>query len=156
MSRAEPDSSGVVVPPPVIYLVGLVVGRLLGAGYPLGRIPDPIRWGLGGALGIAGLGIMLPALRLMRRAETPINPTKPTTRLVRTGPFRATRNPLYLSLLLIYAAIAILTNAISALALLPAVIVTVDRVVISREEAYLERKFGDEYREYRARVRRWI
>ncbi len=156
MSQTEPDSSGVALPPPVIYLVGLVVGWLLNAWYPLGRIPDTARWVLGGALGVAGFGIVLPALQLMRRAGTAINPTKPTIRLVLEGPFRFTRNPLYLSLVLIYAAIAVLTNAIWGLVLLPAVIVTVERVVISKEEAYLERKFGDEYRAYRARVRRWI
>jgi protein-S-isoprenylcysteine O-methyltransferase Ste14 len=156
MSRAEPDSSGVMLPPPFIYLVGLGIGWLLDAWYPLGRIPDTARWVLGGTLGVAGLGIMLSALRLMRRAGTAINPTKPTTRLVLAGPFRFTRNPLYLSLLLIYGAIAVLTNGIWGLVLLPAVIVTLQRVVISKEEAYLERRFGEEYRSYRARVRRWI
>ncbi len=156
MSRAEADSSGVVVPPPLIYLAGLGLGWLLGAWYPLYRVPDAIRWALGGALGVAGLGIILPALRLMRRAGTAINPTKPTTRLVLAGPFRFTRNPLYLSLLLIYAAIAVLTTTLWALVLLPVVVVILQRVAISKEEAYLERKFGDEYRAYRARVRRWI
>jgi protein-S-isoprenylcysteine O-methyltransferase Ste14 len=145
-----------MLPPPFIYLVGLGIGWLLDAWYPLGRIPDTARWVLGGTLGVAGLGIMLSALRLMRRAGTAINPTKPTTRLVLAGPFRFTRNPLYLSLLLIYGAIAVLTNGIWGLVLLPAVIVTLQRVVISKEEAYLERRFGEEYRSYRARVRRWI
>lgn len=156
MSRAEPDGAGVVVPPPLIYLAGLGLGWLLDAWYPLGRVPDPIRWVLGGALGVTGLGIILPALRLMRRAGTAIMPTRPTTRLVLGGPFRFTRNPLYLSLVLIYASIAVLTTMLWALVLLPAVIVILQRLAISKEEAYLERKFGDEYRAYRARVRRWI
>jgi protein-S-isoprenylcysteine O-methyltransferase Ste14 len=156
MTNAEPDSSGVRLPPPLIYLAGLALGWLLGAWHPLGRIPAPLRWTLGGALAVAGLCLLLPALRAMRRAGTAIAPTRPTTRLVVGGPFRVTRNPLYLSLVLLYAALAVLTRTLWALILLPAVVVVLQRVVIAREEAYLERRFGDEYRAYRARVRRWI
>jgi hypothetical protein len=156
MSRAAPDSSGVVFPPPVIYLLGLVVGWLLDAWYPLGRIPDTIRWVLGVALGVAGLGIMLPALRLIRRAGTAINPTKPTTRLVLGG--------------------AVPLHAEPPLPVAPADL-RGDRCphechlgtgsVASRDcyarprrdlqgGGYLEPKFGDEYRGYRAQVRPWI
>ena len=156
MTSTEPDSSGVRLPPPLVYLAGLALGWALDAWHPLGRPPAPLRWTLGGALAVAGLGLFLPALRLMRRARTAIAPTRPTTRLVVAGPFRVTRNPLYLSLLLVYAALAVLTGTLWALVLLPVVVAVLQRVVIVREEAYLERKFGDEYRAYRARVRRWI
>jgi protein-S-isoprenylcysteine O-methyltransferase Ste14 len=156
MKTVEPDSSGVRLPPPLVYLAGLTLGWLLGVWHPPGRIPGPLRWTLGGALAVTGLGLLLPGLRAMRRARTAIAPTRPTTRLVVTGPFRVTRNPLYLSLVLVYAALAVLTGTLWALVLLPAVVVVLQRVVIVREEAYLERKFGDEYRAYRARVRRWI
>jgi protein-S-isoprenylcysteine O-methyltransferase Ste14 len=92
----------------------------------------------------------------MRRAGTNVNPTEPTTILVVEGPFKFTRNPLYLSLTLFYAGVAILMNALWAMLMLPAVLFLVNRGVIEREERYLERKFGEQYTQYKERVRRWI
>ena len=92
----------------------------------------------------------------LRRADTPISPNEPTTRLVTEGPFRYTRNPDYLSASIIYAGVASLANALWAILLLPIVLVVTQRDVIEREERYLERKFGEEYLRYKARVRRWI
>jgi protein-S-isoprenylcysteine O-methyltransferase Ste14 len=92
----------------------------------------------------------------MRRAATPINPRKPVARLVTDGPFRFSRNPSYLALAAYYVGIAGLVNTRWPLLLLPAVLVVVQRGVIEREEQYLERRFGEEYRRYRACVRRWL
>ena len=92
----------------------------------------------------------------LRRADTPISPHEPTTRLVTEGPFRYTRNPDYLSATIIYAGVASLANALWAILLLPIVLVVTQRGVIEGEELYLERKFGEEYLRYKARVRRWI
>jgi protein-S-isoprenylcysteine O-methyltransferase Ste14 len=92
----------------------------------------------------------------MRRAETPLDPRRAPTRLVVDGPFRYTRNPGYIGFTLVYAGISLLSRASWPLVFLPGVIATIDRGVIQREESYLERRFGDEYEQYRRRVRRWI
>jgi protein-S-isoprenylcysteine O-methyltransferase Ste14 len=97
----------------------------------------------------------------MRRADTPIIgepfvPGKPTSSLITDGPFRYTRNPGYLAGAMVYAGVASLTNVLWAFLFLPVVLFMMQRTAIEREERYLERKFGEEYLDYKARVRRWI
>ncbi len=92
----------------------------------------------------------------MIRAGTSPDPSKPTTKIVIDGPFRFSRNPIYLSFTVIYVGITFSTNAVWPLLLLPLAILVVRRGVIDREERYLEEKFGQEYMQYRARVRRWV
>jgi protein-S-isoprenylcysteine O-methyltransferase Ste14 len=92
----------------------------------------------------------------MRQADTPTSPYKPVERIAKEGPFRYTRNPAYLSMAMIYTGVASFANALWAILLLPATLFVIQRGVIEREERYLERKFGEEYLRYKARVRRWI
>jgi protein-S-isoprenylcysteine O-methyltransferase Ste14 len=92
----------------------------------------------------------------LRRAGTHIRPDRPTTSLVTNGPFGWSRNPIYLSLILVYTGVSTFANALWPLILLPAAILGLQRGVIEREERYLDHKFGDAYREYSARVRRWL
>jgi protein-S-isoprenylcysteine O-methyltransferase Ste14 len=92
----------------------------------------------------------------MWEANAPVRTDTPVTNLVKSGPFRYTRNPGYLSLALIYAGISILRNSLWAILLLPAVLVIIQHEVIGREERYLERTLGEEYLQYRTRVRRWV
>ncbi len=92
----------------------------------------------------------------MHRAGTNVNPYKPTSGLVVNGPFRFTRNPIYLAFTLLYGGIAALVNALWAILLLPILLVIMRCGVIEREERYLEQKFGQEYLRYKERVRRWI
>ncbi len=92
----------------------------------------------------------------MHRAHTSPKPWLPTTTLVVGGPFRFTRNPLYLGMTLFYIGVAILAQALWAFVLLPFVLMIVQRGVIEREERYLERKFGTDYLRYKQRVRRWL
>lgn len=92
----------------------------------------------------------------MVRAGTNVNPAKPATALVTTGPFRLSRNPLYVSLTLLYVGIALLFNAVMPWLLLPGVLWVVQYGVIKREEAYLEGRFGQAYLDYAAKVRRWL
>ena len=120
------------------------------------NLPRRLETILGLTLVAAWLGLMLAAIRVMRSANASIRPDRPSRALVVTGPFRFTRNPLYLGLVFVYCGLAILLDALWALLLLPMVIVIMRRWVIDREEAYLERAFGAEYRDYKARVRRWI
>ncbi len=92
----------------------------------------------------------------MRDADAPVRTDRPVPRLTTEGSFRHTRNPGYLSMAMIYAGIATLRNALWAMLLLPLVLFVVHRKVIGPEERYLERAFGEEYLDYKTRVRRWV
>jgi protein-S-isoprenylcysteine O-methyltransferase Ste14 len=118
-------------------------------------LPAALRLG-GWALVALALLLAASAGLLMFRAGTTPNPRRPTTALVLHGPYRFTRNPMYLALALLYLGAALLVNSAWPLALFPVAIMLVERWVIAREEAYLERVFGDAYRAYKARVRRWL
>lgn len=150
------DTAGVVAPPPLIYLAGLIAGLLLHAVRPLPFLPQ--RWAklIGSAIIALSFVPGGTAFAAMRRANTPPEPWEPTTAIVTGGPFRYTRNPIYLSFTLLFAGIATLINSLTVLVSLPVVLFIMQRGVIEREEAYLERKFGAEYTQYKARVRRWI
>jgi protein-S-isoprenylcysteine O-methyltransferase Ste14 len=154
-SRA-PDSAGVRVPPPLVYLGGLAVGFGLEALLPGSSLPAVVQWVLGGALLVAGLALLASFNTTFQRKGTAVEPWKPTTAIVTTGPYRLTRNPAYVGMALVYVGIAVLSQAAWALAPLPVVLLIIDRTVIAREERYLERKFGQEYLDYKGRVRRWI
>ena len=92
----------------------------------------------------------------MTQAETNINPMQPATAIVNSGPFRFTRNPLYLSLTIIYCGIALIIGSMWAFPILVVVLAVMQKGVIEREEVYLETKFGPEYLTYKRQVRRWI
>jgi protein-S-isoprenylcysteine O-methyltransferase Ste14 len=150
------DHAGVPVPPPLIYIVLFGVGLLLHWLVPFSFVPTiPARVV---ALIFLGCGVILVVWSglLFRRANTSVVPVKPTTALVISGPYRLTRNPIYLAFLCIYIAAALGFGVIWALVLVPLVVLAVQRLAISKEERYLEQKFGDAYRQYRAHVRRWI
>ena len=151
-----PDSAGVRVPPPLIFLGGLAVGFALEALLPGTSFPGVVQWVLGAALLVAGLALLASFNIAFNRRGTALEPWKPTTAIVSTGPYRVTRNPAYVGMALVYAGIAVMSEALWVLAPLPLVLLIIDRVVIAREERYLERKFGPEYLDYKGRVRRWI
>jgi len=158
MTTPSPDTSGVRVFPPLIYAGLFSVGYTAHRLAPMHLFVDlPAALRLGGwALVALALLLAASAGLLMFRAGTPPNPRRPTTVLVLHGPYRFTRNPMYLALALLYLGAALLVNSAWPLALFPVAIMLVERWVIAREEAYLERVFGDGYRAYKARVRRWL
>jgi protein-S-isoprenylcysteine O-methyltransferase Ste14 len=145
----------VIAPPPLIYLVPLGLGLLLQWWRPVPLLPERLALPVGVAFLLLGL-VALPALRQFIRAGTHPEPWKPTTALVTGGPYRFTRNPMYLGFTLIYIGIACWVNTAWPVVLLPLVLLVMHYGVILREEAYLERKFGEEYRAFRGRVRRWL
>jgi protein-S-isoprenylcysteine O-methyltransferase Ste14 len=155
-ARGTQDNPGVIAPPPLIYAGALAVGLLANRLYSIPFLPRGLPRALGWPLILCGLGIGTLGFREMKRAGTNVDPREPTTSIVTEGPYRFTRNPLYLSMTLIYGGITALANALPSFLLLPAVLAVMRRGVIEREERYLERKFGDEYLDYKARVRRWI
>ena len=149
-------TAGVIAPPPLIYLAGIVIGVVLRSPVPTPLLPRGLGYGLGAVLIVAAVSILLWGLREMRRAGTAVSTRIPTTALVTTGPFQFSRNPLYVSLTLCYLGIAITAQSLWALALLLVVLAVMQYGVIYREERYLEDRFGAEYVRYKERVRRWI
>ncbi len=152
----DQDNPGIRVPPPLIYLLALLLGLLLNRRFHVPFLSSGVARVHGWPL--VGGGVTLAAwfLRTMHDADTTRRTDKPVSSLVQDGPFRYSRNPGYLSLTMIYVGIAILRNALWAILLLPLVLYVIQREVIEREERYLERTFGEEYLAYKRRVRRWV
>lgn len=150
---------GVRFPPPLLFVAGLVGGWLANRAYPLPLLPAAAR-SLGLGLGYlfiacwAALGFA--AISAFRRARTPLIPNRPAVELVTAGPYRFTRNPIYLSLTMLYLGLVLLLNTAWPLIVLPLVLTLLQQLVIAREERYLASAFGGAYEAYRARVRRWL
>ena len=149
----QPTSSGVRIFPPAIHLASIAIGFLLQWAVPMRtfgmKIPGVF------VLAIA-LGLIVWTAILMFRAGTTPNPTRPTTALLIDGPFRFTRNPMYLANELIVIGVGLAANAPWVILMaIPAALLT-RRLVIDKEERYLETKFGTEYLDYKAHVRRWV
>jgi len=150
------DHAGVKVPPPLIYAGVFGVGMLLQQFFPvellhipMGRIVAFVCISIAAILGVWGL------VSFWLARTNPL-PDKPSTVLVMVGPYRLTRNPMYMSLIFLYVGLAIWFDIFWALVLLPLCIAIIRYYVIAKEEGYLERKFGQEYLDYKARVRRWL
>ena len=156
MERPKNDTPGVIAPPPLICVGFLVAGLVLDYFWPVGFVSGSWRIPLAILLIAAGSVLAGFGLGELGHAGTEISPYKPTTALATGGIYRYTRNPLYVSLTLIYVGIAVATNGLWLLLLVVPLLIVMRYGVIQREERYLESKFGDEYRLYTARVRRWI
>jgi protein-S-isoprenylcysteine O-methyltransferase Ste14 len=152
----EQDNPGIKVPPPLIYLLALLLGLLLDRRAHVPFLPRGVARITGWLL--IGGGVLLAGWfrKTMRDADAPVRTDRPVPRLTTDGPFRYTRNPAYVSLAMIYAGIGALRNALWPILLLPLVLWVIQREVIGREERYLERTFGEEYLSYKRRVRRWV
>lgn len=155
MPNASPDPLRVVAPPPLIYATPLLAGLLLQYFRPFAIVPPPWARVLGPVLTVLGF-IGLPAVLAFRRAGTHPSPWRPVTALVTTGPYRFTRNPMYLGFTLLYLGISVWVNTVWPLLPLPLILLTMQYGVVAREEGYMERRFGEDYRQYRTRVRRWL
>ncbi len=156
--NSPPDNAGVKFPPPFIYLGILVAGLVLDDIFGLPGLGTGalVRDVIAAVLITAGFVIGISAILSFRAAQTNVPPWMPATAIVTSGVFRFTRNPMYLGMALIYAGIAIAANSLLTLLLLIPLLVIIRYEVIAKEERYMERKFGDVYRQYKAHVRRWI
>jgi protein-S-isoprenylcysteine O-methyltransferase Ste14 len=157
---AAGDHPGVIARPPRIAYLFLAIGGILEWRWPLPLLPAgwpaTLPCGVGGGLVALGLVLMTLAVRAFRRAGTNVETPKPATTLVANGIYARSRNPMYVALALLFAGIGVLADS-GWIALLLVPFLGVLRVgVIAREERYLERKFGECYRAYRTRVRRWL
>jgi protein-S-isoprenylcysteine O-methyltransferase Ste14 len=156
MAATQPDNPGVIARPPLLYLGALAVGLALHYVWPLAPWNGPGRSIAGLALIALGAALLFACLRRFRGAGTNVQTSQPTTALVTSGPYRYSRNPIYIGLSAIYLGIAVLVDSAAVAVLLVPVLLLIRYGVIAREEAYLERKFGDEYRRYRQTTRRWL
>ena len=158
MERSDnQDLPGMRIAPPLIFLVLLGVGLLLHSTTPLDlSLPFAARV-ISAALLFPMAGILaFGAVRVMHREKTPFNPDRPTTALCSSGVFCISRNPMYLSLVLLLLSIGLVISSLWLLMLTPLLLMAFDRLAVKPEEVYLTKKFGDAYLEYKRRVRRWL
>ena len=154
-----PDTANVAVRPPIAWAVAAGAG--LGLSW-LRRLPFlPAAWTtqtfvVGGMVFVLAMGLFAWAIATMTRAGSNVPTSQPTTLIVETGPYRFTRNPIYLGMALALFGLAVMFDSVWLLLAMALFALVIRYGVIAREEAYLERKFGDIYGRYRARVRRWL
>ena len=155
----DTGTAGVIARPPLLFLAALLIGfvtdRLLPLPFPIPGI-DLVRSIIGGSLILLGLALAAAGIRNFSRAGTPVRSIKPTRALVTTGIHGRSRNPIYVGMFLLYAGIGLVARSPWVLILTLPLAITLRYGVVAREEAYLERRFGDAYRDYKARVRRWL
>ena len=155
-NHTEARTPGVIAPPPVLYSAALIVALVLHWFRPLPIFSaSVVRW-LGMALVAVGLAVVIRVFRTMRAAGTNVDPRRPTTVIVTTGLFRFSRNPIYMGLTLMYLGLTLTFNTWWGLVLLVPLLPTMHRGVVLREERYLEQSFGEQYRQYCSRVRRYL
>jgi len=150
------DSPGVIIFPPVLFIGTLLLGLLLHYFWRIHVAQGPGVRVVGVTLAVASIALAVWGSKTMRRAGTNVMPTKPALTIVTDGPFRFSRNPLYLANVIFYTGLSLAFNAVWPLVLLAPMLFVVHWGIIRREERYLESKFGDTYRAYKARVRRWF
>ena len=150
------EHAGVLVIPPLLYLGAVAAGLLLEWLAPLGWRAAPLTRAAGIGLVAAGLALAGWARRTFRRLGTDVHPRRPTTALAWDGPYRFTRNPMYVGLTAGYVGLALATSSIWTALLLIPVAILMHWGVVRREERYLDAKFGESYRAFRSRVRRYL
>jgi len=158
----DTETAGAAVRPPHLFLAALVLGFVADHALPL---PFPVsriglaHWisaGIAGFMIIIGIAAFAAGIRNFSSATTPVQGTKPTSTLVTGGIHGRSRNPIYLGMFLLYVGIGLAVRSPWILILTLALAITIRYGVVGREEAYLERRFGDAYRDYKTRVRRWL
>jgi protein-S-isoprenylcysteine O-methyltransferase Ste14 len=159
MSETHQDEArpNVRFPPPLVFigfiLLGLAADRFVTL--PSLVIPQPISWA-GLALVIVGLVLIASAIGLFRKAGENPEPWTPSATIIATGPYRFTRNPMYLGMALIQLGFGLWWPSVAVLVLVPVAVILIDRFVIAKEEHYLRSTFGEAYDGYCQKVRRWI
>ena len=156
MPKEQNQTAGIPIPPPLLMAIFLIVALLFGWKLPI-PIPFPGWMKLvGWALLLLGLGLGASAIRSMRKAHTSPDTSKPSTDIVMDGPFRYSRNPIYLSFVLTVISLPLIFGYYWGAILSPITMDAYNRLIIEREETYLERRFNQKYLDYKSRVRRWL
>jgi protein-S-isoprenylcysteine O-methyltransferase Ste14 len=150
---------GVIARPPFLFLACLILGFVLDRVLPVSfSLPEtvPPLWMAGAAFIVLGIAIFAAGVRNFSRAATPVPSTRPVRSLVTTGVHGWSRNPIYVGMFMVYVGIGVAAQSPWILILTLPLAIVMRYGVVAREEAYLERRFGDAYRNYNARVRRWM
>ena len=151
-----PQHPQVEMPPPLLHLGGLLVGYGLDQVMPW-SLPASAAWApASGVMAISAFTLLVWTVLLFRRHRTTLMPHRAATHLVTGGPFRLSRNPIYLSFALLHLACALSQHSLGMLLTLPVVLYVMDRHVIAAEEAFHAQRFGAQWATYRARTRRWL
>ena len=150
------DNPGILLPPPFLFLVALAGGVLVDGNVWRWRHALHASQWIGAAVALAGVALILMTLLLFRRFRTRPEPWEAASALIAAGPYRLSRNPMYLGMALTAAGTGLFFESFVSLILLVGVVLVIDRWVIAREEAYLARRFGADYAVYKHRVRRWL
>jgi protein-S-isoprenylcysteine O-methyltransferase Ste14 len=145
-----------IVRPPWIYLGAIALGLLLHFAFPVRFVPRAVSVPIGATMVLIAVALFFYAVRTFRMADTPVRGNRPTTAIVRTGPYRFSRNPIYLSFSLLQLGVACWVNSLWLLVTLIPAISLMSFVVIPREEQYLETHFPLDYLPYKTSVRRWL
>ena len=154
---SEPEVANLgIVRPPFVYLCGIILGLLLHFVWPVRLVSRIVNVSLGCSTVLVAVALFLYSVRTFRTAGTPVPGNRPTTTIVRTGPYRWSRNPVYLSFSLFQLGVAFWVNSLWLLVTLIPAVALMSFVVIPREERYLETRFPADYLPYRASVRRWL
>ncbi len=155
-ARTE-DTAHVIVRPPFAWGLAILAGLALNWLVPLPFLPAhlPAAW-IGALVFAAALMLAAWAIGTMTKAGSNVPTNLPTTAIVENGPYRFTRNPIYLGMVLGLIGLSIAFDDLWLMLMLVPFALVIRYGVVAREEAYLERKFGEVYRRYRARVRRWL
>ena len=156
MSEITPTAQ-VLIRPPLAWALAVIAGFALDWLEPLALLPEdwPTGW-LGAVVFVLALALAVWAMDTIVRAGSNVPTNRPTTTIVEGGPYRFTRNPIYLGMILGLIGLAIAFDNLWLLMMLVPFALVIRYGVVAREEAYLERKFGDVYRGYSSRVRRWL
>lgn len=154
------ETANIKIRPPVLLIVAVVLGLALDHILPLPfELPRDEGWMhklIPSTLLFLGLAISAASVRNFSRSGTPVPGNRPVRTLVTEGIHRWSRNPMYVGMLLIYLGIGVGVRSLWILALTPLIIIALRYAAVGREEMYLEQRFGDSYRDYKARVRRWL
>ncbi len=145
-----------LVRPPLVYLISLISGAVLLLATPFPFLPATLALPLGAPLVVVAIALFAYSVATFRAVGTPVPARKPTIMIVRAGPYRFSRNPIYLAFSLLQLGIAMWLNSVWLLATLVGAAALTHYFVIRREEEYLERRLGAQYLSYKASARRWL
>jgi protein-S-isoprenylcysteine O-methyltransferase Ste14 len=157
LGTTEPDVANLgFVRPPFVYLGSIALGLVFHLVWPTRLVPPSVSTPIGVPVTLLAIALFISAVRAFRAAGTPVPGNRPTTAIVRTGPYRFSRNPIYLAFSLFQLGLSFWINSLALLITLVPAAALMWLVVIPREERYLEARFPSEYLAYKASVRRWL
>jgi protein-S-isoprenylcysteine O-methyltransferase Ste14 len=156
IAQQNEDHPDVIAPPPLIFIGCAVIGTIAHLFFPVRVLRHPMSLLIGVLLALASMALAIWAVRVMQAAGTNVRPDRPSLTLVKAGPYRFTRNPMYVSLCLLQSAIGFFLDGWVPVLFALVLALVLHFGVILREESYLDHKFREEYLSFKRRVRRWV